>query len=183
MGQPSRGDAYDGCNCDSPGCCGDACDACDGDSYPFTPRKEEEEGYRLRPRRGRGPPGAVTAVTGVTVAYSTGGRSRTRVRARLQNSWPALDPRPQAQSALVRPRLRLNRLWYSPLATPAPRRSRKSPGRSQVSGYAGGSRSALESRSLSRSDAGAGRSAVNATNGIIVGVASACFGSDFCPEC
>jgi hypothetical protein len=51
-----------------------------------------------------------------------------------------LDPRPQAPPALVRPCFRLNRLWSSPLATPARRTSRPSPARSQVSGHVGGSK-------------------------------------------
>jgi hypothetical protein len=47
--------------------------------------------------------------------------------------------RPQARSALVRPRLRLNRLWSSRRGTPARRTSRPSPGRSTRHGCRRGS--------------------------------------------
>jgi len=74
--------------------------------------------------------------------------------------------------------LRLARLWFIPAAS-APRdpglslsRARRPGGRRAVVTYVVPSRA---SKPVSGRFAGAGRSAANATNGIIVGVASACF--------
>ena len=126
-----------------------------------------------------------TRLAGGTMWASGPGEATTRARGRSPSvgggatvrTW--FGARPQARSALVRSRLRLNRLWSSPRANPAHGVSRPSPGRAPRRGYSRGFTDGPRAAFRTPFKPGAERPARAAVTGIIVGVVPVCFSFAF----